>query len=420
MTGWGIPAVWAAACLAFAATGRVAAAEAPASSGLIITRQALHAERLAAGEATRGPLATDVAIQSQDRLLTLSGGRVDLAISRHGFIALGDDTDLRVERVPFSTFDVDLRTQLRVARGHLRLVWKYPDFGARWPMVIDAGPFRISVTSGEYFVEHRDQRTLLCVAEGEAAISTPGQAEAAVFTASACYRLISGAPAQVAAVAPEGFVAARAARALLPLAMQIGLAWAETPSVTAMAAMTPDAPGAPDPSAAPTPAPPRSLDEARDQALREAVGPAGRPDATPATPAAARPPPAAPEVPTAPRPSPSSPPAPSSAPRAAAPARPTPTAVAEAAAAPPPASVPMGRWALNVASLNRRDAAVEVRQRLLGAGFSPEIVEASVDGRRWFRVQFRGLADAAAARALARRLEQEAGISGAWVIPPGR
>ena len=94
--------------------------------------------------------------------------------------------------------------------------------------------------------------------------------------------------------------------------------------------------------------------------------------------------------------------------------------MAEAAAAPPPASVPMGRWALNVASLNRRDAAVEVRQRLLGAGFSPEIVEASVDGRRWFRVQFRGLADAAAARALARRLEQEAGISGAWVIPPAR
>ncbi|MAY27141.1 MAG: hypothetical protein CMK02_12695 [Polycyclovorans sp.] len=404
MTGWGIPAVCAAACLAFAATGRVAAAEAPASSGLIITRQALHAERLAAGEATRGPLATDVAIQSQDRLLTLSGGRVDLAISRHGFIALGDDTDLRVERVPFSTFDVDLRTQLRVARGHLRLVWKYPDFGARWPMVIDAGPFRISVTSGEYFVEHRDQRTLLCVAEGEAAISTPGQAEAAVFTASACYRLISGAPAQVAAVAPEGFVAARAARALLPLAMQIGLAWAETPSVTATAAMTPDAPGAPDPSAAPTPAPPRSLAEARDQALREAVGPAGRPDATPATP----------------RPSPPSPPSPSPSPRAAAPARPTPTAVAEAAAAPSPASVPRGRWALNVASLNRRDAAVEVRQRLLGAGFSPEIVEASVDGRRWFRVQFRGLADAAAARALARRLEQEAGISGAWVIPPGR
>ena len=83
MTGWGIPAVCAAACLAFAATGRVAAAEAPASSGLIITRQALHAERLAAGEATRGPLATAVATQSQDRLLTLSGGRVDLAISRH-------------------------------------------------------------------------------------------------------------------------------------------------------------------------------------------------------------------------------------------------------------------------------------------------------------------------------------------------
>lgn len=94
----------------------------------------------------------------------------------------------------------------------------------------------------------------------------------------------------------------------------------------------------------------------------------------------------------------------------------------EAAAAPPPASVPMGRWALNVASLNRRDAAVEVRQRLLGVGFSPEIIEASVEGRRWFRVQFRGLADATAARAraLARRLEQEAGISGAWVIPPAR
>ncbi len=374
MTGWGIPAVCAAACLAFSATGRVAAAEATANSGVIITRLALHAERLAAGDAARVPLATDVAIQSQDRLLTLSGGRVDLAISRHGLIALGDDTDLLVERVPFSTFDVDLRTQLRVARGHLRLVWKYPDFGARWPMVIDAGPFRISVTSGEYFVEHRDQRILLCVAEGEAAISTPGQAEAAVFTASACYRLISGAPAQVAAVAPEGFAKARAARALLPLAMQIGLAWAETPSVTATAAIIPAAPPVPDPIA----------------------------------------------TPTAPRPSPSSPPSPSPSPRPAAPARPKPTAVAEAAAAPPAASVPMGRWALNVASLNRRDAAVEVRQRLLGAGFSPEIVEASVEGRRWFRVQFRGLADATAARALARRLEQEAGISGAWVIPPAR
>lgn len=363
------------------------------SGSVVIAQHTVGTERQVANESARLPLATAMAIGTQDRLMSQADGQTDLAISRHGIMELGGDSELFAERLPFSTFDVDLRTQFRLERGYLRLIWKYPDFGARWPMVVDVGPFRISVTSGEYFVEHRDQRTILCVAEGEAAISTPGQAEAVVFRESACYRLISGAPAQVAAVPPGGFVDTRNTRTLLPLAIDIGLAWAEPSQSVALP--TPSATPIPSPSAQTvSPTPPirqQTLSGVRNQSDGETVRSAERPElgVTTATPK--------------PRPSPT--------PRS----RPLPVV-----ATPEAVAILEGRWALNVASLDRQDAADEVRNRMIKAGFAPDIVEATVNGQRWYRVQFRGLADASTARALASRLDREAGIRGAWVIPPSR
>lgn len=373
---------------------------APASTAVFVAQHAERAEHRAAESGKTTALTTGTALQSLDRVVVDEQGEVDLVISRHGRVELGADTAMVLERTPFSTFEVNLLTQLRVERGYLRLVWKYPDFGARWPMVVDVGPFRINVTSGEYFVEHHPDRTVLCIAEGQVAISTPGQAEAAVFTASSCYRLMSGAAAQHAEIAPDQFVAVRQQRALMPLAVAVGLAGGQTrvaqvgsaaaqapPDPAPTATLTPRRPAAPSHQPTATSAP--SIDDARDRAIRGALGSAPRDNAPPS------------ERRPSPEPTERARPTTSPAPRAA------------------PASND-GRWALNVASLSQREDALKVQQRLIGKGFTPDIVDATVNGRRWFRVQLRGLADAAEARALAKRLEAEAGFSGAWPVPPAR
>lgn len=352
---------------------------------LVVVQYAERAQQTAQG-AVPQILSAPMPVRQQDRLSTQAGGRLDLSISRHGFIELGGDSVLTVERLPFSTFDVDLHTHFRVERGYFRLVWKHADFAARWPMVMDVGPFRVNATSGEYFIEHDPQRTLLCVAEGEVAINTPGQPEAAVLSASACYRLLSGAPAQVAAVAPEQFMTVRGERKLLPLSVVLGLAGGEVE--TAAAEPVPP-PVAALPSVSAVPSPTASLQAERDRAIRSAaVGPATV-TATAAPPRVTTPP--------TPRPSP------------APPTRP-----------PTPTSEVVAGWSLNVASLTTREAAEKVRQPLIGAGFLPEIVIATVEGRQWYRVQFRGLASAGEARELAARLERETGVKGAWVVPPSR
>lgn len=367
-----------------------------AVASVLVVQAGAEAQRQS-GEGAPVALMPQVKLFPGDRLRTGANGWLDLALGRHGVLELGGLTQLTLERVPFATFATDLQTRLRLDEGYLRVIWKHPELSLRWPLVVDLGPFRVSLTSGEYFFETLERQPVLCVAEGEVAVTTPGQPQPLPLAGPACYRLLSGAPAQPASVSLAAFVPVRADRQLTALAEATGLR---------LAGVAPAAPPAP------------TTQPGFREPMEAAID--GAPPATPPTAVARTAPVTMPSAPLA-EPTPPSramapdPPSvrssPPPGPPVSPPARPAPTAA-------PTASPAAGRWALNVASLSSREAAERVQRELRARGFEPVIVTAEVQGRTWHRVQFTGLPDAASARALGERLAAETGYKQAWVVPP--
>ena len=81
-------------------------------------------------------------------------------------------------------------------------------------------------------------------------------------------------------------------------------------------------------------------------------------------------------------------------------------------AAAPPAVVPAGEYSVQVGAFRSKRSAVELAARLAGHGFDAYIKEARIaNGTTVHRVRAGRLADVAAARALAERIEQQAHLS---------
>lgn len=316
------------------------------------------------------PLSNNMALGLHDTLISGARGYADLQLGRHGVLEMGASTRLKVHQLPFASFATDLRTEVRLEKGYLRVVWKHPELTLRWPLIIDVGPYRAHLSSGEYFFEQRDADVTVCVAEGELALAVPGEGLPKPLGAPACFRLSSGTPIVAAPQALAAFVPVRSARALGAVVTAAGFT------------LTPPIVRGPVPTARP------SFNQAMNTVINGGA-----------------PPPRPPTMPL-----------PTAAPRLAeAPTSPPPVSPAPA---PAPAAAGGPTWALNVASLASRDAALQIQQQLIGKGYEPVIVPTEVQGRLWFRVQFTGLPSAAVAQALAAKLKAETGFSGAWVIPP--
>lgn len=315
-----------------------------------------------------------VALQPQDRVITGLRGRADIDIDRHGFLEVGPTARLALERVPFASYARDLRTQLRLEEGYLRVVWKDPGLSQEWPIVIDLAGFRVHLTRGEFFFQNRGDRQLLCIAEGAVSVTSVAQTSPVALPAAACYRLLPGVAPIPVAQSDRAFVEVREQRDLTALALRSRLALGPAPGET--------------PPPAPRPLNPQLSFE---EAMRASING----DSTPLPQG------------TEPAPAPSTASAPLPTPYPTYP--PGPSAVAGSGEA---------TWGLNLASLSTREAAEALQAQLNQRGYDTVITPAVVRERHWYRVQVLGLPSAAAARTLAERFMADTGLKNVWVVNP--
>jgi cell division septation protein DedD len=201
------------------------------------------------GEVTvdRRPLpsvrAEDHALTEGATLRTGADGRLTLNIDRHGFIELRENAELIIERAPRTSFDEDLRTSLRLERGAMRMVWRYPAQAGRWPLLVYLGPQRVSLHSGEYLFEKpAEPPASLCIVSGDASVSTAAAGGTRPLRGPACFSLqAEGVPRRRAPSADE------AGRMQVPESIR-----AFAPKVSASGASSSAAAPAPAPASATT------------------------------------------------------------------------------------------------------------------------------------------------------------------------
>lgn len=363
----------------------LAAPSAYAAAGLIevtALRGTVQAEQAGAKRALKK---ADV-LAERDVLSVPTNGRISLDIGKHGFMELGADSALSLERVPFASYAADLRTTLRLTQGYLRVVWKHPGLSTSWPLFVYLGNFRVSLASGEYLFEVNDGKLSLCVADGEAAVSTPGTMEPRSLEGPSCYRLIAGAPPQEVQREFEDFVSARQDFALGALA----------DSTPPQAVASADARIPFNMTAKPL----QGLKPAPDVSAAEVMPPLVK-----APPVASAPRPQPQETVKTPQPLPI----------------PLPAPAAPALAASPPlaagaAGQGSGMWILNIASFPEAASAEAEVKKLQAAGYGVNVSPAQVKGRTWYRVQLAGLESVAQARGIAEQISEKLGYKDTWVI----
>lgn len=310
------------------------------------------------------------AVQEQDRIVTDRTGRMKLNLARHGFIEVGANSEVGIERLPFATFARDLKSIFSVSKGYFRVVWKHPQLSTHWPLFVTLAGHRIGLTSGEYFFSNTGSEQRACVAAGQMDVQTAGSTEAETETIKppACVRFVANTTPQLIARNPDDWIAVRRGYDI-------------DATTTSMLAAVVAAPARP-----PSPAP-----------ARAPIIAAASSTAAPAAPVIARAPVAS---------------APKASPKAAAASQPKlPIAAVVSTAT-------GGDWALNIASYTEVAAAEQEVARLRGAGYEASSQSALVNGRNWYRVQLRGFADQAAARAAALKLKTELGLQNIWVLKP--
>jgi len=298
----------------------------------------------------------EAALQEGDQISTDRAGRMKLSLARHGFVEVGPNAQVGVERLPFAAYARELKSIFSVGKGYFRVVWKHPQISTQWPLYVTLAGHRISLGSGEYFFSNTGSEQRACVAAGQMDVQLPGSDVVENIKPPACVRFMANTTPQVQARNPDDWIAMRRGYDI------------DATAATMLAG-----------SAKPVDSPPAAP-----------AAPAVKPKSAPiiATAASAAAVPASPDT----RPKPSKP--------AAAPA------------------ATNGEWALNVASYSELSAAEQEASRLRGAGYQASSQSAVVNGRNWYRVQVRGFADQASARATAVKLETELGLKSIWLLKP--
>jgi cell division septation protein DedD len=340
------------------------------------------------GPAAVERLGTRITLKSGDKLAERdlvsvgAGGGLSLTFASHGFVELGPNSEIAIEKLPFASYADDLQTIFSLTRGYLRVVWERPSQSGRWPLFVYFGGEHAALNPGEYFFDQQSGVARACVAAGRLSVLLKDGGELQDLRPSACYRFLAGLPPERAARDSSGWIAVRrgfnidaptSPEAMLAANDAGGDAPAPEP---AAAAQTPSASVA---AVAPTPAPPV-------KPVARAVPPA--PSAPPSTAAA-------------------------SIPAAAAPAP------VQALAPPSPPPGGSGAWGVNIASYPAQADAEQHARQLQAAGYAATVQQALVRSQTWFRVQLRGYASADAARAAAAELEARFSYRGLWVNKTG-
>ena len=320
------------------------------------------AELQFADEATQ-PLSSGQYLYTGNRIKSPSNGHVRLAFARYGFIDIGPDSELVVERIPHASFATDLRSVFRLRRGYMRVVWKHPQISTFWPIFVYVGNQRASLTSGEFFVENRNGRHLACVAAGQLALTDSTTEAPQTLHPQACYRLYQGMPSQRVLRDQDDWVAIRER-------FDIG----DLPGAELAAAEPPPARPAPRRAEA---AAPSAAAAVTSTAADEFITDQARTSSPAVAPAASG---------------------------------------SKPSEAPAAAAAPGGPWAVAIASFRSVRPATDLAAKLQAAGFPARVVPVTVKGNPWSRVILAGFDSAGAAKAAGGEVEAEMGLKGAWVL----
>lgn len=357
-------------------------------------------------------LPSGAALQEQDLIVTERSGRMTLRLGRHGFVEVGPNAEIGVERLPFAAYARDLKSIFSVGKGYFRVVWKHPQLSSNWPLYVYMAGHRVSLSSGEYFFQNLGATQRACVAAGQIALQAAGGDGLETIKPPACVELAENVAPKVMPRNPDDWIAVRRGFSI------------EATAATLLARE----PSPAEPAAAPAPKP----------VITTAAAPAAPSTPPPVAIREAPPvPAAAPVIAFTPVVSAPSLPQPAAAPRAsvqpalpAAPAKPAvvtaPLIIGEVQTLPPrpavaaPPSTSTGKtWALNAASYSESALAAAEAQRLRAAGFANVSTQpAVINGRQWYRVQIVGFADEPSARQAAVELKNKLGLQNVWVLKP--
>lgn len=314
-------------------------------------------------------LKAGAALQQDDLISTTGGGRLMLKLSRYGLIELGPGAAVSIGPLPASSYASDLSTGFRLRQGYLHFIWKRPELVTPWPVLVQVGEFRLSLTSGDYHFEVADKSKNFCVGEGEVAL--PSAEHPLPFSGPACYPLVAGYVPQPSPRVTSELIAMRQHNKIGRVVAAAGV-----PMVKLLPPLQARAKTKTVPSPAPAKTLPQPLAKSRPKLLPE------------------------PEIKVASKPAPK--------------AKIKAVAHAKPAAKMPPMSKG-GAWLLNVSSESNMASAQHEVSRLGKAGYTAEIEAIKIQERQWYRVQIRNLESSQKASVLSRQVAQKLGYSSIWV-----
>lgn len=395
-------------------------------------------------------LQTGYLIFSEEHVVTDPGTRLGMRLARLGSLELVANTGkatLVVDKLPFSSWAVELDTRLRLEQGVLRVDWTRADAAERWPLVLELGHWNARLGRGEFLLRRDEGDAEICAVSGSAELADDTGRRQRI-NKSRCLRLSgerdarvtdlvlenwpqTGAGPQAESAAPDlGAVQTAAGDPQVPVGGGAKRVWSSAgaamvppealapPRVVVLSspgvALNPPSPvGAPAaPAAAATVAAPEPAVPARP-----AVSSPGTVPATPASQAshvAPAAPVAAPAsgaatatvpTPTAPETVPVQPAAPTS--------EGSNPASAESAPAPETAGP---EWIINVLTLTDPAAADQHVRRLTEAGYPAELRAETVRGRSSYRVVIAKVNSEQAADRIVQLLGAKMGYPSAWAM----
>lgn len=413
-----------------------------------------------------------VALQSgflvfnDERVMLAPESRASLLLARHGHLEFQPESGpgaLTVQKLPFSSWAVNLETALRVDSGALRVRWMRPANADEWPLEVLLGPWRAQLGNGEFLFRSAAHAAEVCnvsgaitvvdesaawrgpVPVGQCLALREGETPAAFALVGASWTgltsVVSAAPAQAAAAEtrqeralsalPQGKKPAASGESARPVVTPPPAVVAPSPAVQVPAPQTPAAPAVAEVSprkpevpavVAPSAAePPPVIPEPSPPGEAVVIVPASplEPE-VPSQAAAITPPPSTP-VAAAPEAAPSNIAPPVSMRRLA-----ESSAMRESAATPAPANAvamvpaetaPSGpEWIVNVMTVTDPKVADEHLQRLTTAGYPAQLRSETVRGRASYRVIVPGLSSDQAATRMVDLLRRNLGYTAAWSL----
>jgi hypothetical protein len=107
---------------------------------------------------------------SGERMTILPRSRVDLRLLRYGDIAAmagSDSATLVFEKLPFSSWAVDLATNIRLERGVLRVRWARSGDVDEWPMAVLVDRWKTQLSNGEFLFRRDASGMVTCSVAGK-------------------------------------------------------------------------------------------------------------------------------------------------------------------------------------------------------------------------------------------------------------